>query len=122
VSSDWKPCLLRALLADRQDLLLGLVEDALHGLALRIEGVGRDVVAGRDQLAQDGALAHDFRIAADIAGTGHILRQLVQVHQAADFLGLAHALQMLVDRDHVGRLAGVDQLADGFVDQLVLVR
>ena len=28
---------------------------------------------------------------------------------------------MLINRDHVGRLAGVDQLADGFVDQLVLV-
>jgi hypothetical protein len=99
----------RAFFADVEDLLLGLVQDLVHRLALGVEGVGGDLVAGADQLAQDGALAHDLGIAADVAGAGHVLRQRVQVGQPPHLLGLAQTLQLLVDRDDVGRLAGIDQ-------------
>ncbi|MNT28131.1 hypothetical protein D3C72_1637950 [compost metagenome] len=82
----------RAFLANGKNLLLGLVQHAVHSLALRIEGVGGDLVAGRHQLAQNGALPHDFAIAADIGGAGHILCQLVQIGQPPHFFGLANAL------------------------------
>jgi hypothetical protein len=54
---------------------------AATGRPLRVEGVGRDLVAGADQLAQDRALAHDLGITADVAGAGHVLRQRIQVGQ-----------------------------------------
>ncbi len=111
----------RAFFTDVEDFLLGLVQYLVHWPPLRVEGVGGDLVAGRHQFAQDGALAHDFGIAADVAGAGHVLRQRVQVGQATYFLGLAQALQLLVHGDHVGGLAGVDQLGNGRKNQLVLV-
>ena len=111
----------RAFLADVEDLLLRLVEDLVHRLALRVEGAGGDVVAGGHQLAQDRPLAHDLGVTADVAGTGHILRQRVQVGQPAHLVALALALQLFIHRDHVGGLGFVDQLAAGGVDQAVLV-
>jgi len=52
---------------------------------------------------------------------GHVLREAVEVAQAADFLGLAQALQVFINGDDVGRLACVDQARDASVDQPVLV-
>jgi hypothetical protein len=83
LSIDWKPCAARALLADRKILRLGLVEDLRHLPALRVEGGGGDLVAGGDQLAQDGPLAHDLGVAAQVGRAGHALRQRIQVGQAA---------------------------------------
>ncbi|MCY1217862.1 hypothetical protein D9M72_297920 [compost metagenome] len=111
----------RAFFADVEDLLLGFVQDLVDRLALRIEGVGGDLVGGGHELAQDGALAHDLGVAPDVARARHVLRERVQVDQPADVVGLAEVLQLLEDRDHVGRLAGIDQPADGRVDQLVLM-
>ena len=82
---------------------------AATGRPLRVEGVGGDFVAGGHQLAQNRALPHDLGVTADVAGTGHILGQRIEVGQATDFLGLALALQLFEHRDHIGRLAGVDQ-------------
>ncbi len=111
----------RALFADGEDLGFGLVQDLLDRLSLRIEGRRGDFVARRDELAQDGALAHDLRVAADVGGAGNVLRQIVEIGQPAHLLGLAQALQLAEDRDHVRRLAGIHQLADGRIDELVLV-
>ena len=117
----WKPCCdLRAFLADAEDLAFGLVEDLGDRPALRVEGAGGDLVARRDQLAQHRALAHDLGVAPQVGRARHALRQRVQVDQAAAVLGLAEALQLLEDRDHVGRLGGIDQAADRRVDQPVL--
>ncbi|OIQ63764.1 hypothetical protein GALL_546940 [mine drainage metagenome] len=110
-----------AFLADLKDLGFGLVEDLRHIAALRIEGVGRDLVAGRNQFAQHGALAHDLGVAADIGGAGHALRQRVQVGQPAGVFGLALVLQMFEHGDHVRRLAGVDQRGDRRIDQFVFI-
>ncbi|MPM63517.1 hypothetical protein SDC9_110397 [bioreactor metagenome] len=111
----------RAFFANRKNLGLGLVKNAPHRAALRIKGVGGNLVAGRHQLAQNRALAHDFGIAADVAGAGHILRQRVQINQPAHLLRLAQRLQLLMHRDHVRRLAGIHQRRNGSEDQLVLV-
>ena len=105
-SISWKPWrAARALLGDREDLRFGLVEDLLDFLALRIERLAGDLVGDGDQLAQDAALAHDLGVAADVGGARHVLRQRVQVRQAAHLLGLADAGQGFEDGDHVGRLA-----------------
>ena len=111
----------RAFFADLEDLLLGLVQHLFHRHALGIEGARGDFVAGGNQLAQDGALAHDLGVAADVAGARHVLCQLVQIDQAANLAVLAHGLQGLKHGDHVGRARTIDQLADGLEHQLVLV-
>ena len=76
---------------------------------MRVKGIGGNFVAGRDQLAQDGALANNFSIAPDVAGTRHILSQGVKVAQATHALCFALILQLLVHRDDVGWLGAVDQ-------------
>jgi len=111
----------RAFLADVEDLLLGFVEDLVDRFAQRVECGGSDFVAGAHQLAQDGALAHDLGVAADVARAGHVLRQRIQVGKAPDLVRLAQPLQLFVHRDHVGRLGGVDQATHGRVDQPVLI-
>ena len=111
----------RALLADLEDHAFGFVEDLRHRTALRIERVGRDLVARRDELAQHRALANDLGVAAQVGGTWHALRECVQVDETATVLGLAEALQLLEYGDHVGRLGRVDQRADRCVDQPMLV-
>jgi hypothetical protein len=65
----------RPFLADPEDLALGLVEDLRDRAPLRIERVGRDLVARRDQLAQHRALAHDLGVAADVGRARHALRR-----------------------------------------------
>ena len=99
----------RTLFANAEDFLFGLIEDLRDLLALRVESLGGDFIADRHQFAQNRTLAHDFRIAADVAGTGHVLGQGIEVSQATDLLGFAHPLQMLENGDHIGRPAGVDQ-------------
>ena len=110
-----------ALLADVQNLLLGLVQNRGDGFALRVEGVGGDFVRSGHQLAQNRAFTHDFGVAADVARARHVLGQRVQVAQAADFLGLAQALQPLIDGDDVGGFGAIDQHANGGINQLVFV-
>ena len=110
-----------AFFADLEDLLLGFVQNLLDRRALRVEGLGGDLVTGGDQLAQDGALAHDLGITPDVGGAGHELGQLVEVDQPADLFRLAQALQGLEHGDDVGRLGGVDQLGNGLEHQLVLM-
>jgi hypothetical protein len=111
----------RAGLADVEDFLLGLVQNGLDRLALGVEGVGGDLVAGGHQFSENGALPHNLGVAPHIGRTRHVLGQRVEVHQATCVLGLALALQVLKNGDDVGRLAGVDQGADGRVNELVLM-
>ena len=76
---------------------------------MRVERIGGNFIAGRDQLAQDGALANNFSIAPDVAGAWYILSQGVEVAQAAHAFCFALILQLLVHRDDIGRLGVVDQ-------------
>ena len=64
-----------ALLADVQNFLLSLIQNDGDGLALRVEGIGRNFIRRRHQLAQDRALPDDFGITPNVAGARHILRQ-----------------------------------------------
>ena len=111
----------RTFLADVEDFLLGFVEDLVDSLALCVEGVGRDFVAGRNQLTQDRTLANNLGVPPDVACARNILSERIQINKAADFVGLAKILQVLVDSDHVRRLARIDERADRRIDQLVLI-
>ena len=111
----------RAFFTDVEDLLLGLIQNLVNRPALGVECGGGDVITGRHQLAQDGSLSHDFSVAPDIAGAWHILRQRIQVGQPTHLLRFAQGLQLFVHRDHVSRLGGIDQGADGCVYQTVLM-
>ena len=111
----------RAVLRDLEDLGLGLVEHLPGVLALRIERLGGDLIGGRDQLAQDGAVAHDLAIAADIGGRRGLLGQRIQVGQPAHLVGLADRFQRLIDCDHVGGMAALDQARNLLPDQPVVV-
>ena len=77
----------RAFFTDVEDFLFGFVKDLVYRPALGVEGGRGDLVAGGDEFAQDGALAHDLGVAADVAGAGHVLRQVVQISQPPNFLG-----------------------------------
>jgi len=111
----------RAFFADLEDLLLGFIQDLGDLPALRIERGGGDFVARGHQFAQDGAFANDLGVAPDVGRAGHVLRQRVQVGQTTGLIGLAQVLQVFKHRDHVGRLAGVDQRGDGGIGQTVFV-
>src|SRR5450830_334696 len=111
----------RTLFGDGEDLRLGLVQHLLDFLALRAEGIAGDFVGDGDQLAQHAAVAHDFRVTADIRRRWRVLRHRVQVLQAAYFLGLAQHRQRLEDGDDVGGLAGIDQADHLFEDDAVIV-
>ena len=110
-----------ALLANIENLLLCLVHDVRDRAALGVKRIGGDFVAGRYQFAQDGSFAHDLGVAADIAGAGHILRQRVEVDQAAHLVAVPLALQVLKHRNDIGRPVGIYQCADGREHETVLV-
>ena len=76
---------------------------------MRVKGVGGNFVASRDQLAQDGALANNFSIAPDVAGTWHILSQGIEIAQATHALCFALIFQLLEHRDDIGWLGAIDQ-------------
>ena len=117
-----KPLLVaRAFLANGEDLGFRFIQDALDGLALRIKRVRGNLIAGGDQLAQDGSLPHDFGIATDVAGAGDVLRQIIQVRQPSHLFRLAQAAQVFKHRDHIGGLAGIHQARNRGEDQLMFM-
>ena len=63
----------RTLFANLEDHFFCFVQNAGDVFALRVKRIGGDFIAGGDQLAQNGTLAHDFCIAPDIGSTGHVL-------------------------------------------------
>jgi len=83
---------------------------------LRIEGRAGNLVRYADQLAQHTAVANDLGIAANVRRRRRVLRERIQVGQAADFLALASRDQRFIDRDHIGRLGRADQLDDVLED------
>jgi hypothetical protein len=58
---------------DLEDALLGLVEQRLDVAPGGIQRIAGDLVADRDQLAQDGALADDLGVARMFAAEGVLL-------------------------------------------------
>jgi hypothetical protein len=111
----------RAVFGDRKHLRFGFVQQLPDFLALWVECVGGDFVGDGNQPAQHRAIAHDFRIAADIGRAWRVLRQRVQVSQTADVFRLARRAERFVHRDHIGRTRGRDQLADMLEDDSVVV-
>ncbi len=110
-----------ARLRDLEHLRLGLVEQLPDLLAGRAERAVGDVVADRDELPHDRALAHDLGVAADVVRRRRVLREARQVGEPAGPLLVLARLDRLGDRDHVGRLALLDELRDVPEDAPVIV-
>ncbi|MNI52311.1 hypothetical protein D3C73_1070780 [compost metagenome] len=111
----------RAFLGNLEDLGFCFIQQLARFLALRVQGGRRDLVGNRHQLAQHGALAHDLGVAADVGGRRGVVRQRVQIRQAARVFGLAGADQRFVDGDDVGGPRQADQTGDVVPDQPVVV-
>src|SRR5690606_15359869 len=111
----------RLLLRDLEHGLLGVVEDLLAAAPLRVEDGLADLRGGADELTQDGALADDVDVGADIAGAWGVLDERRQIRQAAGLLEAAVVLQPLRDGDDVEGLALRVQRRDGLEDQAVIV-
>ncbi|MNS60687.1 hypothetical protein D3C72_936950 [compost metagenome] len=110
----------RALFGNRKNLGFCLIKQFAHLAALRRESGRGNVVRHGDQLAQHRALAHDFRVAADIGRARRVLRQGVQVGQPTHLLGLAGNLEHFIHGDHVRRLGGGDQARNALEDEAVI--
>jgi hypothetical protein len=77
-----------ALLADFEDARLGFVQELARLPALRRIRRIRDVRADLGQLAHDGPLANDFRVAAHVRRAGRAGSELVQVRETSGVVGL----------------------------------
>src|SRR5450830_1421069 len=111
----------RTFFGNSENLGFSFVQHLLDVLALRVEGVAGNFVGNGNQLAQHAAVAHDFSVTADIGCGRRVLRQRIEIAQAAHFFSLAAGRHCLVDGDDVGRLAFVDQLDDVLENDAVIV-
>ncbi len=82
-------CAACALFRNRENLGFGFIQHLFDFLALRAERLAGNLVGYRDQFAQHTAVTHDLRIAADIGGGWRVLRECIQIRQAAYLIGLA---------------------------------
>ena len=90
-------------------------------LAHRVErGVG-DLGADLRQAALHRALAHDLGVAPDVVRGRRVLRQRAEIGGAAGLVLVLARLDRLGHRDHVGRLAVLDQLGDVAADAAMVV-
>ena len=92
--------LLGPVLRDREDRLLGFVEDRV-GVVLRVPGPRGDGLARMNQRAQRGLLLDDAGVVLDVGGPGHAVHQARDVGGAAHVLELAGLRQRLLERDGV---------------------
>jgi len=97
-----------ALLGERKDDLLGLV-DEVDRVAGPVLAEPRDLLAGADEPAQGRHLGHDPRVVGRVRGRRHERGQLVDAAAAADLVELASALELVDERDRVHRLAAAVQ-------------
>src|SRR3546814_5840506 len=65
-------------------------------------------------------LAHDFRIAPNVGRRRRVMRQGVQISQAADIVAFARAGQRFVNGNDVGRAGQPDKPGYVLPDQLVI--
>jgi hypothetical protein len=100
---------------------LGLVEQLAHIARLGRKGARGDLFAHAHQAPQHRAVAHDFRISADVCRRGRGVREADQVLQAAHLdIALLDA-QLLKERHDIDRL-GVSLEADHLLEDDAVVR
>ena len=109
-----------ALLRDGEHPPLGVLDELARGLAFVVEDRSGDIGAGLEQLPQQGALAHDAGIGADIGRCRGVADQRTEIGQAARISQAPDALEMLADRDGIGGFARPRDLPDGLEDQTVV--
>ena len=92
--------LLGAVLRDREDRLLGFVEDRV-GVVLGVPGPRRDGLARVNQRAQRGLLLDDPGVVLDVGGSRHAVHQARDVGRPAHVVELAGLRQRFLERDGV---------------------
>jgi len=99
--------------------LFGGVEQFFGIAAERVKRIGGDFVTGHDEVAQDGALAHDLGITADVGGGWGVGRQLTEVGQTAGFVCQAGLFDGFGDGHHIGGFGAFEQTRDLLEDEFV---
>jgi len=94
-----------ALFRNFKDLGFRIVQEGFGIPAHGVQGVGSDFVPGAHQLAQDGPLPNNFRIAADIGSGRGIGGQFPQIGQAAAVFPVPCRIQGFRHGHHVRRFA-----------------
>ena len=98
-----------AILGNREDRLLGLVENQI-GLLLRLVGGRQNLVGREDEVAQRRLLADDARVVLDVGGVGQAVDERGDIGRAADFVELSRARELFLERDEVDRVSPLAQL------------
>ena len=99
---------LEAPLGEAEDAALGVVHERLDVL-LRVEGLRDDLGRGVDELAQDGHVPHDLRVGMQVGRDRRLLDQERQRRRPAHELELIAPAELLLERQHVDRLAPVEE-------------
>ena len=94
---------------DREDRMLGLVEDEVRVLRALV-GRRDDLVRGGDQAPQRRLLLDDPRVVVDVGRARHAVDERGDVGRAAHFLELARATQFLLERHQIDRVAPLGEL------------
>ena len=111
---------LHALLADREELRLGPVDDLADVAVLLVAEPG-DPTGRADEVPQDALALDDARVVDGVDGRGREVDEARQVGRAADLVQATLALQRLADGDDVDRLAALVELEDRGVDGAVVL-
>ena len=97
------------ILGNRENRLLGLVEDEVR-LLLCLVGGRKDLVGGEDQISKRRLLADDARVVLDVRGMGQSVDERGNVGGAAHFVELSGTGELFLERDEVDGVAALAQL------------
>ena len=106
--ADGQRAALQPALRQAEDALLRVVDQRLDVL-LRVEGLRDDLGRGVDELAQDGHVPHDLRVGMQVGRDRCLLDQERQRRRPAHELELIAPAELLLEREHVDRLAPVEE-------------
>ena len=100
---------LDAVVGDREDRALGLVENEV-GILIGFVGVRQNLVRREDQVAKRRLLLDDAGVVLDVGGARDAVDERGDVGGAADFVEIADAIERLLQRDQIDRLAALGEL------------
>jgi hypothetical protein len=118
--ADGERAAFQAPLGEAEDPALGVVHQRLH-VVLRVERLRDDLARGLDELAQHGAVADDRRVGAEVGGDGALLDEQGERGGPAHELQLIAAPELFGQRQHVHRLAPIEQGEHRAVDHAMRV-
>src|SRR5258706_8938266 len=94
---------------DREDRVLGLIEDDVGVLFPVVRG-REDLVRREDQVAERRLLFDDPRVVLDVGRSRHAVHERRDVGRAADLVELARTAQLLFQRDEIDGVAPLGEL------------